>query len=186
VFRGGVGKTLFVVFSYAVGILTVLALFCEEAEVGLDLYGVVEWATDWPVKALAVIGGLFLLGDLLRPDFPWFLARWVVRAAITLIVVFFCAAVGWVAAVIVTENLGLFKALYIGGLALFVSIFVGGSAKIDGAISAHTESSFAIAENGSHLRVDHYSHGTYVGGDQIVGFGTDTMTSASGRVYKKW
>lgn len=186
VFRSGLGKGLFVAFSYAAGILTALTLFCEEADVGVDVYGVVEFLLGWPVKALAVIGGLFLLSDLLRRDFPWFAARWVVRIAITLLVVMFCAAVGWVAAVIVTENLGLFKTLYILGLVLFVSLFVGGSGKVDSSIQKGMESSFVTSESGAHMRVDHYSHGTYVGNDQIVGFGSDTMTGESGQVYKKY
>ena len=186
IFRSGIGKWLFVAFSYAVGLVTAVALFCEEADIGMDVYVVTEFLTGWPLIVLAVFGGLFLFKDLFSKDFPWFIARWVVRAAITGLVIAFCAIVAWVVATIVSENLAMFRVLYILGLALFVSGFVGGSGKANSGIMSRMESSTVIAEDGSSRRVDHYSHGTYVGNDQIVGFGSDTMTGASGQVYKKY
>lgn len=186
IFRSGIGKWLFTAFSYAVALITAVALFCEEVDMGMDSYAVTEFLLDWPLKVLAVIGVLFLISDLFRRDFPWFIARWVVRGTITMVVIAVCAVVAWVVATIITENLATFRALYALGLSLFLCVIFGGGGKVNSGIKSRMESSTVITESGSSMRVDHYSHGTYVGNDQIVDFGSDTMTGASGEVYKKY
>lgn len=185
VFRSGIGKWLYLIYSIVVGLVTALLLFCEEVDMGLDVYGAVEFLTGWPLKVLIAMFIAFLLSDLVRNDFPWFVARWVVRTLITLLIVLVCALVGYVVAVIVTENLGLFKTLYTLGLMLFLCIIVSGGNTANNRVMTGMQSSTVISDGGS-MRVDYYSYGTYVGGDQIVGFGSDTMTGASGKIYKKW
>jgi hypothetical protein len=185
VFRSGIGKGLFTFYSVAVGFVTALVLFCEEVDMDLDVYGVVEYMLGWPLTVLAVIGGLFLLWDLFNKDFPWFIARWVVRITITLLIVLICAVVGWVVATIVTENLAMFKALYIIGLALFLCTIVGAGPSIERKAKAKMNPYLAIAEDGTSIRIDYYDYGTYVGKDQIVAIGEDTMTGQSGQIYKK-
>lgn len=154
-------------------------------DIGLDVYGVVEFMLGWPVYVLAGIAVLFLLSDLISGDFPWFIARWAVRAAITVLIIMFCAAAGYVLAIIVTENVGLFKTLYILGLTAFVGMLFGGGVTADKGLKTRMKPYTVITESGESVRVDYYTHGTYVGDDQIVGFGSDTMTGISGSIYKK-
>lgn len=186
VFRAGFRKWAFIIYSFLVGLLTAVILFCEEADIGLDLYDFQESLMGWPMTVLLVVGVLFLVSDLFQKDFPWFFARWVVRCAIMVLILIFCALVGYVVAVIVTENLGLFKTLYILGLIAFVGIIMGGGSKVNNGVKISMRAGTVISESGSSMRVDYYSHGTYVDGDQIVGFGSDTLTGASGHIYKKF
>lgn len=186
VFRSGFRKWAFIIYSFLVGLLTAVILFCEEADIGLDLYDFQEFLMGWPVYVLLGVGGLFLVSDLFQKDFPWFFARWVVRCAIMVLILIFCALVGYVVAVIVTENLGMFKTLYILGLILFVSIFFGGGSKVNDGVKSRMRTGTVISENGTSMRVDYYDYGTYVGDDQIVGFGSDTFTGASGQIYQKY
>ena len=185
-FRDGFSKWMFIIFELLIGVVTAITLFCEEADIGMDLYGVTEFMLGWPMKVLLVIAALFLLADLFSKDFPWFAARWVIRITMAVVIICFCAAVGWIAATIVTENLGLFKILYIIALIMLLTIPVSSGSSLESGIKANVNPYTVITESGSSMRVDYYSHGTYVGGDQIVNFSADTFTGASGKIYKKY
>lgn len=192
IFRPCLGKMLFSIAVVLTGIVVGVALFCEAAELevfedsGWDLYVITEFVLDVPVKILAVLHGLFLLWDLFRRDFPWFIARWVVRAAIVLLAIIAFAIAGWILGSVVAANLGLVKLLWFLCLLMFLVTIFGGGTVIDRSAKAKMRPYTVISEDGSSVRVDSYTHGIYVGNDLIVGEGSDSMTGESGRIYKKF
>lgn len=185
IFRNSVGKFLFTAFCYTVGFVTAVLLFCEEVDVGLDFYSGVEFLMGWPLKVLLVASGLFLLKDLLSRDFPWFIARWVVRIAIAVVIIMICAAVGWAVAAIVTANAGFFRLLYILLLICVLTIPISGGNKVERVVKVNMRPERVIADDGTSVRVDYFADSTYVGDDLILDYGPDTMRGASGREYRK-
>ena len=198
IFKPGFGKGLYIFFCVLTGLVVAVVLFCETAELdfydqlGWDLYVITEFFLKYPTIFLVVVHLLFLGWDLCHKDFPWFIARWVVRAAIVVLTILISAVIGWLVGWIVGANLGLFRLLYFLGLTLSLCILVSGGRGVDKGITTRMDpgssggrGSFVTAEDGTSHIVSDYGYGLYVGDDQIVGQSDTTMTGISGQIYKK-